>query len=99
LVLEAEEVDFGQFLAVWPVPPQNRQRLLSKRHCRSSWVSLPSLPKLSVMDTEFPEDDAGLAGLLLFDLFLFLDWLDWLLLDARVLPLSSDLLFLLSDLS
>src|SRR6202789_815808 len=35
LVCAADEDALEQSLAVWPVPPQNRQRLLSKRHCRS----------------------------------------------------------------
>src|ERR1700679_749251 len=37
LVFAADEDALEQSLAVWPVPPQNRQRLrlLSKRRCRS----------------------------------------------------------------
>ena len=36
----------GQSQAICPVPPQNRQSLLSIRRWRSSAVSLPSFPSL-----------------------------------------------------
>ena len=51
--LLAEEVDLEQFFAVCPAPPQNMHKLLSKRHCLSCWVSLPSFPNFLVR---------GLAG-------------------------------------
>jgi len=44
--LAAREVDLGQLAAPWPEPPQNRQRLLSRRCLRSSAISQPSLPNL-----------------------------------------------------
>ena len=47
LALLAEEVDLVQLFAVCPAP-QNMHKLLSKRHCLSWGVSLPSLPSLSV---------------------------------------------------
>src|SRR6266481_1531569 len=37
-----------QSFAKCPVFPQNRQRLLSMRHCCSAGVSLPSLPSFPV---------------------------------------------------
>ena len=46
------------------------------------------------MEVKFPEEDRALAGL--FNLLLLLLFLDWL--EARVFPLSSDLLRLLSGL-
>ena len=46
--LEALEVDFGQSFAMWPPALQNMQSLLSKRHFRSSEVSLLSLPSFNV---------------------------------------------------
>ena len=99
-----------QSAAICPAPPQNMQRLLVNRHCRSSEVSFPSLPSLSAkgfdeevdLDAPEPEVDDDLADLLSF-LFLLLLLLLLLLpeepelLDDEDLPLSSDLP--LSDLS
>ena len=48
LALLAEEVDLVQLFAVCPAPPQNMHKLLSKWHCLSWGVSLPSLTNLSV---------------------------------------------------
>jgi hypothetical protein len=48
--LAAEDPDFGHSLAICPMPPQNIQRLLSKRRFLSSWVSFPSFPSFSVID-------------------------------------------------
>src|SRR6267154_1552734 len=57
--LAAREVDLGQLAAPWPEPPQNRQRLLSRRCLRSSAVSRPSLPNLLDMSgfLEAEEDE------------------------------------------
>ena len=43
--LAAEEVDFGQSLAIWPGAAQNKQSLLSIRCLRSAGVSLLSFPR------------------------------------------------------
>ena len=48
LALLAEEVDLVQLFAICLAPPQNMHKLLSKQHCLSWGVSLPSLPNLSV---------------------------------------------------
>ena len=100
-----------QSAAICPAPPQNMQRLLVNRRCRSSEVSFPSLPSLSAKgfdeevdpDAPEPEVDDDLPDLLSF-LFLLLLLLLLLLLpeepelpDEEDLPLSSDLP--LSDLS
>ena len=47
--LDALEEDLGQSFAICPAFPQNIQSLLSKRHFRSSAVSLPSLPNFDEM--------------------------------------------------
>ena len=57
LALEADDEDFRQSFAEWPGLPQNMHKLLSKRHCLSCGVNFPSLPSLSAMDVEFPEED------------------------------------------
>ena len=57
LALEVDDKDFGQSFAEWPGMPQNMHKLLLKRHCLSCRVNFPSLPSLSVMDVEFPEED------------------------------------------
>src|SRR6267154_2348486 len=58
--LAAREVDLGQLAAPWPEPPQNRQRLLSRRCLHSSAISWPSLPNLldmsGVLEAEEDED-------------------------------------------
>ena len=33
---------FGQSFTMWPGAPQKRHRFLSRQHCLSFWVSLPS---------------------------------------------------------
>ena len=57
LALEADDEDFGQSFVEWPGLPQNMHKLLLKQHCLSCRVNFPSLPSLSVMDAEFPEED------------------------------------------
>ena len=57
LVLAADEEALEQLAAVWPGPPQNMHKRLSKRRCRSCWVSLPSFPSLSARGLDDPEDD------------------------------------------
>ena len=57
LALEADDEDFRQSFAEWLGPPQNMHKLLSKQRCLSCGVNFPSLPSLSVMDAEFPEED------------------------------------------
>ena len=65
---DAEEVDLGHSLAMWPVLPQKRHRLLSSRRFLSSGVSFPSFPSLSERsgsflpeEPEFAEVDEGLG--------------------------------------
>ena len=94
LALEADEDNFGQSLAVWPTPPQNMHKLLSKRCCRSCGVSFPSLPSFLGREAELPKDDCGLPDLLLLfwlPLF-FLELFGLLFLEVGFLPFSSDLL-------
>ena len=57
LALELDDEDFGQSFVEWPGLPQNMHKLLLKRRCLSCRVNFPSLPSLSVMDAEFPEED------------------------------------------
>ena len=57
LALEADDEDFRQSFAEWPGPPQNMHNLLSKQCCLSCRVNFLSLPSLSAMDAEFPEED------------------------------------------
>jgi hypothetical protein len=54
--LDAEDEDYGHSLAMWPVCPQKRQRLLSYRCFRSCCVSLPSFPSLSDKSGVFFDD-------------------------------------------
>ena len=93
LALEVDEADFGQSLAVWPTPPQNMHKLLSKWCCRSCGVSFPSLPSFSGREAELPEDDCGLPDLLpLFWLPLFfLELFGLLFPEVGFLPFSSNL--------
>ena len=76
LALEAEEVDFGQSLAICPVRPQNMQRLLSSWCWCSCCISLPSLPNLLASgdveveldsDFSFKVKDEDLFSVLLLD--------------------------------
>ena len=93
LALEADEDDFRQSLAVWPTPPQNMHKLLSKRCCRSCGVSFLSLLSFSGREAELPEDDCGLPDLLLLfwlPLF-FLELFGLLFLEVRFLPFLSGL--------
>ena len=62
--LAAAEEALLQLVAVWPGPPQNKQRLLSRRHC-SCCVNFPSSPSLSARGLVEAEDDNDLLGLLL----------------------------------
>ena len=75
--LLAEEEDLGQSLAVCPVPPQNIQSLLWKRHCLSWGVNLLSFPSLSASGFRMVLD---LLFLLLLLLLLLEEPLDWFLL-------------------
>ena len=93
LALEADEDDFRQSLAVWPTPPQNMHKLLSKWRCHSCRVSFPSLLSFLGREAELPEDDCGLPDLLpLFWLPLFfLELFGLLFPEVGFLPFSSDL--------
>ena len=94
LALEADEDDFRQSLVVWPTPPQNMHKLLSKRCCHSSGVSFLSLPSFSGREAELLEDDCSLPDLLLLfwlPLF-FLELFGLLFPEVRFLPFLSDLL-------
>ena len=57
LALEVDDEDFRQSFVEWPGPPQNMHKLLSKQRCLSCRVNFLSLPSLSAMDAEFPEED------------------------------------------
>ena len=57
LALEADDEDFGQSFAEWLGPLQNMHKLLTKQCCLSCRVNFLSLPSLSAMDVEFPEED------------------------------------------
>ena len=57
LALEVDDKDFRQSFAEWPGPPQNMHKLLLKWCCLSCGVNFLSLPSLSAMDVEFPEED------------------------------------------
>ena len=57
LAFKADDDDFGQSFAEWPGPPQNMHKLLSKQHCLSCRVNFLSLPSLSGINAEFPEED------------------------------------------
>ena len=57
LALEVDDKDFRQSFVEWLGPPQNMHKLLSKQCCLSCRVNFLSLPSLSAMDAEFPEED------------------------------------------
>jgi hypothetical protein len=75
LAFVAEEEGFGHSLAMCPMPPQKRQRLLVKRWICSAGVSFPSLPsllpKFDVFLLELREDKLVFCGA-----DCFLSWFD-----------------------
>jgi len=75
LAFAVEEEGFGHSLAMCPMPPQKRQRLLAKRWIRSAGVSFPSLPsllpKFDVFLLELREDKLVFCGA-----DCFLSWFD-----------------------
>ena len=53
----------GQVSVRWPVPPQNMQRFLSIRRCRSCWVSFPWESSLPVRSTRGAAEGLKFFGL------------------------------------